>query len=825
MMQRTGRNDPCRCGSGKKYKHCCGAPETFAPEPAEAHFRLASALQDQGRLQEAIASYRRGLSLQPHHAHGHNNLGTAFQALGELDDAVASYRMAIASDPTSAYFHFNLANALNDQKRLPEAIVAYNSALSLKPDFAVAHYNLGNALKDQGRLPEANACYSRALALKPEYAHAHNNQGWVLQALGRFDDAIGSYRKAISLAPSLSASHHNLGTALAGRGRLEEAAAAYRRALALRPDLAQAHNDLGNALRQLGDVDGALASYQRALALEEAPEFKMSFARCIGSIDFVRVDPALRQLVTRALCEPWARPVDLATAGIRLAKQNPGVTRCIERASSAWPARLAGPELWGSSGPQGALRGAGLAELSQDSLLRSLLENAPVSDVAMERFLTSARSALLDAAIAAPADDNPHDEPAAFYCALARQCLINDFVFSHTDEELGRASALRDRLADALRDGKAAAALWPVAVAAYFPLLSLPSAPALLDRRWPGCVAALLAQHITEPLQERRYRDAMPTLTAVEDDVSRSVRQQYEESPYPRWSKLPPPGRALSLTAYLRSRFPHAPLQPGDTGNGIDLLIAGCGTGRESIELCREFEGARVLAVDLSLASLGYARRKSVELGLKDIEYAHGDILKLGSLGRTFDFISSVGVLHHLSDPVAGLRQLLPLLRPGGFMLLGLYSERARGSVVAARKLIAERGYASNATGIRKCREHLMSLDDGDPMKEVTSFSDFYVASECRDLLFHGQEHRFTLPGIEKFLAGAGLNFVGFIVEPHIGRQYLERFPGDPAGTDLDSWHAFETEYPNTFAGMYVFLAHKPPEGIAKEKRPTQGRP
>ena len=84
-----------------------------------------------------------------------------------------------------------------------------------------------------------------------------------------------------------------------------------------------------------------------------------------------------------------------------------------------------------------------------------------------------------------------------------------------------------------------------------------------------------------------------------------------------------------------------------------------------------------------------------------NIEYAHADILKLGSIGRTFDLIELIGVLHHLSDPAAGLNVLLSLLKPGGIIGIGLYSERARRAIVAARAFIAERGYRPMVEDIR----------------------------------------------------------------------------------------------------------------------------
>src|SRR5678816_3551648 len=144
--------------------------------------------------------------------------------------------------------------------------------------------------------------------------------------------------------------------------------------------------------------------------------------------------------------------------------------------------------------------------------------------------------------------------------------------------------------------------------------------------------------------------------------------------------------------------------------------------------------GARVLAIDLSRASLAYAAARTRDLGL-DIEYAQADIMRLGTLGRTFDLIESNGVLHHMADPWAGWRVLLSLLRPRGFMRIGLYSELARWGVVAARAFIAQTGYGATPAEIRRFRHDLMRREDA-MARNIMWFNDFYSASECRDLLF-----------------------------------------------------------------------------------------
>ncbi len=197
------------------------------------------------------------------------------------------------------------------------------------------------------------------------------------------------------------------------------------------------------------------------------------------------------------------------------------------------------------------------------------------------------------------------------------------------------------------------------------------------------------------------------------------------------------------------------------------------------------------------------------KFGIANVEFAHADITELGSISQTFDFIDASGVLHHLADPWHGWRLLLGLLRPGGTMQVGLYSELARQNVVAARALIAARGYQPTSEGIRLCRQDIIA--NPDPLlKSVTQWADFFSADECRDLLFHVQEHRIGLREISAFLAENGAQFSGFILDAAAMQRFAQRFPGHASMLDLDCWHRFETEAPNTFTGMYNFWIRKP---------------
>ena len=98
-----------------------------------------------------------------------------------------------------------------------------------------------------------------------------------------------------------------------------------------------------------------------------------------------------------------------------------------------------------------------------------------------------------------------------------------------------------------------------------------------------------------------------------------------------------------------------------------------------------------VLSMDLSLTSLSYAIRKTRELGITNIEYMQGDILKIDQLGRLFDIIESVGILHHMDDPLTGWKVLVDRLRSGGLMKAGLYNNLARQYIVKAHKHVAKK--------------------------------------------------------------------------------------------------------------------------------------
>ena len=544
------------------------------------------------------------------------------------------------------------------------------------------------------------------------------------------------------------------------QGNLADAAKVFKHLLAAAPEHAEAWNNFGVVLRAQGKTDEAAAAFQQSLALY--PQLLDDFG-------------------------------GIANLLISL---NPTLGASMKRAEAAWPVRLAPKDLFGPPG---------IAAVANDRLLHWVLRSTTVRSLELEWLLASLRQSLLQAAVAdaaAPANEGLLD----LASALASQCFINEYAFAQTPDESELAGRLRDTIIAAASSGSPIAPFSLLVLAMYHPLHALPVAPALLQRQWAAPVAGVVTQQIAEPGQERELRSSVPRLTAIDDQVSLLVQSQYEENPYPRWVYAAAGKQDVTIDEYLHLRFPASGFRPLNKSGDLDILVAGCGTGRHPIEVAQLFKDTRVLAVDLSLTSLCYALRKTPRAIAERIEYAQADILKLASIDRTFDVVEAGGVLHHMADPLGAWHTLLTVLRPGGFMRLGFYSELARRDVAAARVYIAERGYRPTDEDIRRCRQDLLSS----PFKAIARSGDFFSISDCRDLLFHVQEHRLTLPQINSFIGEHGLKFIGFVFGPQAHLRYRETFAA--AGwsmEDLERWHAFETEHPDTFAGMYQFWVQK----------------
>ena len=276
--------------------------------------------------------------------------------------------------------------------------------------------------------------------------------------------------------------------------------------------------------------------------------------------------------------------------------------------------------------------------------------------------------------------------------------------------------------------------------------------------------------------------------------VTRAVTAQYGRWPYPVWQR--PNAVALrSLAATLRACGADAPLLP----ERPDILVAGCGTGREAMMLSRMAPEARVTAIELSETSLAVARARCA--GQPNLRFLRHDLHAVAELGQRFDHIVCSGVLHHLPDPEAGWAALVGVLAPGGTMQVALYSRIARLQVTAARMRLGTlmREPVSDDL-IREARRRLITA----PLPSVTDSRDFFSTAGVHDLLFHVHEDCFDVPRIERAIDALGLKLLRFgLPTPEDEARYREMAPHDPQHRDVAAWNAYEIRNPSTFAGMY----------------------
>jgi tetratricopeptide (TPR) repeat protein len=222
-------------------------------------------LQNKGKVEEAIACYRKAIALNPRYANAHYNLGDALKAKGKVDEAIACFHKAITFDPKLALAYYYLGVALDTKGKAEAAITCYRQAIYLDPNLADAHTHLGVALAVKGKAEEAITCFRQAIFCDPKYALAHYNLGNVLGRQGKMEGAIACFRRALVLDPKLAHAHSALGVALQGKGKVEEAIACFRKAIALVPKHAWAHAALGHALLHKGRFAEARDASARAL--------------------------------------------------------------------------------------------------------------------------------------------------------------------------------------------------------------------------------------------------------------------------------------------------------------------------------------------------------------------------------------------------------------------------------------------------------------------------------------------------------------------------------------------------------------------------------
>ena len=655
-----------------------------------------------------------------------------------------------------------------------------NQSIQLTFKQAVKHHTENN-------LKEAKKLYEKVIEFDPNHADAHNNLGIIFSILGDLEKAKNCYEETLKINPKNFNAYNNMGNIFKELGDIKNAIFNYEKAIEFNPKHLNAYNNLGLIFYDLGEYIKSIYNFKEAVKIDQ---------KNIASIN--GLSSSLELFEPNKKLEDYN--INFKNIFLFLLKNN-NIDHSIFSNKIIRFFFLDNEELKILINSETPLLSNKLINVfMKEEIFHLVLQKSLILNKSIEKLITRLRSEILF-----KLDDINKDslkEYHDFIISLAEQNWLNEYVNAETQEEINEVSKLKEKIEKKEQINEIEIAV----LGSYIPLnrfeiiikklLNYSSSNNLFND--------LINLQIKEPIKEKELIKSLKSLNEIIDPVSKKVRAQYEKNPYPRWrfTKRYIPN---NFCQRLNNQIKPNKIICDERLDSPNILIAGCGTGSHPISATR-YKNSNIIGVDLSLSSLGYAKRKVNELDHENIKFLHTDILHLKKLNKKFDVIESSGVIHHMKDPIEGLKILVEILEPHGFLRLGLYSELARQNVVKARKFIKDNNYKDHIRDIKIFRKAIIDNDGDKLLNSLTESEDFYTMSAVRDLLFHVQEHRFTIPEISEILSNLKLEFLGFdIPNPSIKKEYSKIFPNDKKNISLDNWHQFETDNPETFGAMYQF--------------------
>ena len=577
-------------------------------------------------------------------------------------------------------------------------------------------------LHQAGRLAEAEQLYRQALARDPRHADSLHLLGVLAYQAGRHADAVALIGQAIRLKDNVAFYHNNLGLALKDQGKHGAAMERFERALALQPAYPEAQINLGNALMEEGRPEDAATWYRRALALQpNYPEAQNNLGNALKELG--RLEEALASYQRAATLRP---NYPEANNNLGNALQQAGrLDEALAAYERALAARPDAPEILNNLG--NLLRALGkpgdaVAWLERAVALRPDYAEAHNNlGVALDRQGEAARAI------------------AAFERALAvapdyAEALNNLGVAQQDRGEIDRAIATFERA------------------------LALNPSYGEARKNLGGALHARAGERVR---------------AAAGLDSFAGVRGQYEALPFP--ARDPEGERYLlyvSVPDILGKVNQYCFGGARDFSKGLRVLVAGCGTGDSVIWLAHQLRGtpSEIVALDLSAASLATAKARAEIRGLSGIQWVHASLLDLPQLGLGhFDYITCLGVLHHLAEPEAGLAALADALAESGGLALMLYGARGRAHIYEMQEILRRvtAGVTGRAERLALAREVLRALPPTNPFRLREGWENIQLAYlrddvNLWDTLLHEQDRAYTASEVRSFVASAGLTVQGF---------------------------------------------------------------
>ena len=676
---------------------------------------------------------------------------------------------------------------LYNRGKFQDVLSKGNTIKSKFPRSLIIYNILGASNTGLKKYSDAINCYNEALKIDNSHPDTYNNIGVAYQKKGDQQMAIKNFEKAIKLKSDYPEAYNNLGISFKKIRKYKDSLDNYSKALLIKSNFYEAYFNLGAVLYELGDYEKSLKNYQKAIIIKpDYHEAYYNMCAVLPNITFSEYHPHHYKFIEKLLdYNTYVRPQQISNCVVSLLKFDPEITLVFDELSL---------------GKLDTLNLKIIEKLGKITLLNKMMKVCRIADISFENLFTKIRSSILFSISKVSENTNFQN----LQLALALQCFHNEYIFNQTEDENRALEKLIKSVEISFEKGTHPSLKSILCIASYRALYTFKWSN-LLDL--PLYYKELIKRQILDFRNEKNIKSKIKKVGVISDKISKKVQAQYEENPYPRWTQLRLNIYPLSIKEFVEEYELNIKNTNILKVYRPEVLIAGCGTGQNSISTATKFRNCKILATDISLSSLAYAIRKTDELGIKNIEYVQSDILNLNKIDKKFDIIECSGVLHHMDNPIKGWQTLFECLKTGGLMKIALYSSFARSHINKIREEISNHGIQSTDDEMKNFRIILKNSDKTEHRK-ITNSQDFYSLSTFRDLIFHEKEHQFNLLEIKSSLEKLGLIFSGF-ENKKILKDFKTKYKYSGDQYDLHKWNDFEKNNPDIFIGMYQFWCQK----------------
>ena len=511
-----------------------------------------------------------------------------------------------------------ISNAFKNykDKKFSASEKLYEKALKIDPNHIICLNYFGVMLAQTNRTERAKQLFLKANNIQPNNPFVNNNLGNIYYENGDYVKAIPYYEAAISFKSDFIDPNLNLGIIFISQGKLERALDHLKRVIQIQPTNIKSYAIIANIYKKQRNFKSALDSYKKIYEID--PENLLANT---GVVDLFNTSiiKNLNKNNSKELIEIFTFLYKKNSINHNLLFSNVKKVLIFEEDYL---------KIENLDKNQTSFLSDNLViSVLKKELFHLVLQKSLVIDKFFEKFLYTARKEFLF--LFKKNEISFIHEHLNFILSIASQSFLNEYILFQSKEEISFVEALKNKI-EKSKD------IHEVEIAILACYLPLNQSEILIQKLFNykssnNLFNDIIKIQIKDILEEKKLKKTINSIE-ITDQVSKKVREQYEENPYPRWrniNKISPTNFLTNLNNDIRPNQIFLGKKP-ITNN---ILIAGCGTGQQ-LATHIFYMDSNILAVDLSLSSLALAKRKMNELNSKNVEFLHSDILNLKKIKK-----------------------------------------------------------------------------------------------------------------------------------------------------------------------------------------------